>query len=493
MDKDEDFSIFQDNVIAKNKEKINDIKKEEIPEKKKVAKESKQEMLIFDISFKNQLPPESHWLTPIYAGEGDTTFKVLTKLDSPSVPQKWKTEFPLFAQQIPEFYNLKEKLNKVKQKIDKIFDDPQTYKKYEIITDVIRLHDDLRTKNGKLVNEYNAEIATNAWMKMYELCTLLDPVFKKYTPAKNQTEKILNSFHIAEAPGTFILAINHYLANHFPSLNWKWLANSYRDLYFNKKLSNTHYLQDSYGLIKKYYDNWVFGADGDGDITSPANIASFKLAIQKKLGSIQLITSDVKFVQQKINFNEEERYNIPVHMGHLLCSLELLEKGGTMILKEFTFFEQSSLSLLYLASYCFDQLLLVKPETSRAANSEVYIIGIDYKKNLTPIQFAHLYKVLNYIRTLNTDEGSPSLFTKKDIPKEFLDKVYNATKKICEYQTVQIERNLRLFEECKDTPIQEIRKNMTTIRAKTANEWIYRVKIQPLSESRKIGNVKDDF
>ena len=46
----------------------------------------------------------------------------------------------------------------------------------------------------------------------------------------------------------------------------------------------------------------------------------------------------------------------------------------------FTFFEHSSVSLLYLLKLSFDELHVFKPCTSKEGNSEVYIIAVRYKK-----------------------------------------------------------------------------------------------------------------
>ncbi len=318
-------------------------------------------MVIYDITFNIKLPPESHWLNPKYSGEGDNLLNTLLESRGKSKkesefqnPLNWKKDFPDYVYQFDEFQQVKTDLNNAKRKLDKIYQDSREIKLYGTITDLTRIHDELRTKNGRLVKEYGAEIATNAWMKMYELCLLMDSIFKKYSKSKP-----FNSFHIAEAPGTFMLAINHYLQNHYPRIEWKWLANSFRDLFSRSsqrdvELQNTHYLVDDYGLIKKYYQNWLFGADGDGDITSPSNIKSFQIEIEKRFGTLQFITSDVKYVPRDINFDEEEAYNVPVHMGHLLAALFCLDKGGSMILKEFTFFESQSICLLMLANFCFE-------------------------------------------------------------------------------------------------------------------------------------------
>jgi cap2 methyltransferase len=442
-------------------------------------------MQVYDITHKHKLPPVSQWFLPNFSGIGDAYFSAYIK-EPYSNPKNWKKDFPNYDYQIPKCQQLKHKLNESKKQLDSIYADKQQWKIYDRLTDVVRLHEDLRTPTGVIAKKYKAEIVTNAWLKMYELCTLLDPIFKKYEPAKNsKDQKVFHSFHIAEAPGTFLLAMNHYIANHFPLMDWKWLANTYRDLY---SAGLGQYLKDEYGLIEKFKNQWEFGACGDGDITAPENLRAFKLAIDKKLGSLQFITSDVKFVPPEINFDEEENINIPVHMGHLLCALLCLEKGGTMILKEFTYFETPSICLLFLAAALFDQLLLIKPETSRPANSEIYIVGFGYhKEKFSDVMSEHLLKVLGYIRNLAKLTGSPSLFAKDDLPTDYVKRIEEVMTNVSSREIVQINRNIELFKKY-GSNISKAQDDLRKEKYATAEKWIERVKIQPLSAEKKMKN-----
>ena len=54
--------------------------------------------------------------------------------------------------------------------------------------------------------------------------------------------------------------------------------------------------------------------------------------------------------------------------------------GGSYILKMFTLFEHSSVSLLYLLMISFEELHVFKPCTSKEGNSEVYIVALRYTK-----------------------------------------------------------------------------------------------------------------
>lgn len=438
-------------------------------------------MFVFDISAKKEwkLPPIGAWLAPRYNGP----ISDFSSTPEATLPQNWKKDFPEYVFAYPKLQEFKVQLNTAKQKIDLVHTQGAV-DKYDQITDIIRVHDELRGKRGVLVREYNAEIVTNAWLKMFELMTVVSPVLDKVAKSSN---KQFNSFHFAEAPGNFMLAINHYIHTTYPSIEWSWLANSYRDLYV--KNDEVPYFTDQYGLMAKYPQRWIYGADGDGDITSPANIRSFAQVVHEKFGGVvQLMTSDVKYVPPVINYDDEENINLPVHLGHMLCAIVTLSKGGTMILKQFTLFEAPSIALLFLMSQCFKQLMIIKPETSRPANSEVYIVGREYKKNLTPVQLDRLIDVMQYIRFLNTFAGSPCLFKQDAIPQGFVDLIIAAETKLVQSQLEHLVRNMELFKKYEHEPLQKARADMSVMRKKQADAWIKRTDIKVLNRQFHMKN-----
>ncbi len=443
-------------------------------------------MLVYDLSGVNTLPAVSNWLSPKYRGVEDELFQE----EDVNLPRNWKKDFSDYVYKYEELTKYKKELNESKRRIDPISRSNDRRRKFDTITDLVRAMDELRGYDGLLSRRYGAEVVTNAWLKMFELMVFLEPMLSKLN--KSKKNRGFKSLHIAEAPGNFMLAINHKLHTEYPSIEWEWLANSYRQLYYARGSNrdqeyNTHYLPDQYGLINQYPDRWIFGADGDGDITSPANLISFSQEVKEKFGgALHFMTSDVKYVPLDVNFDEEERINIPVHLGHLICALMCLSKGGTMILKEFTLFEASSVSMLYIMSYCFKQLKIVKPETSRPANSEIYVVGIDYKKNLTPIQMDKLMNVMNYIRFLNTEAGSPALFTMSDIPRRFVEKLSEIEKKLVDSQLSKLDRNLDLFIKYEDEPLDKIKKDLSHFREEAAAKWVKKTGIKPMDPGHKI-------
>jgi FtsJ-like methyltransferase len=436
-------------------------------------------MLVFDISKsrgkKWRLPPIERWLNPQYNGEVDNYFGDDLEVNYPA---NWKADFAEFAKPIPELQQLKTELNEVKRTQDEITRNPQARRAFDRVVDLLRPQDALRGPQGILAQDFGAEVVTNAWLKMYELMLFVDQPLAALAKSRN---KIFNSFHFAEAPGNFLLAVNHYTKTRFPDLTWNWLANSYYDV---DSGPGSGYLSDQYGLIARFRDRWNFGADGDGDITSPANIRSFA---QTKFGhQFHLMTSDVKFVPPDSDYDEEENINIPVHLGHVLCALNTLAIGGTAILKEFTFFETPSVALLYLLANCFSNVRLAKPETSRPSNSETYIVASGFQ-GLNDVQSARLMKIMEYIRGLNTREGSPGIFRLADIPREFVANIVDIEGKLAERQSKAIKHNTEQFHHYNEANSGNLKKmtahilqDLERARAQKSEQWIARTEIKPL-------------
>jgi cap1 methyltransferase len=63
----------------------------------------------------------------------------------------------------------------------------------------------------------------------------------------------------------------------------------------------------------------------------------------------------------------------------ILYALIMQKKGGHFILKVFDIFSAASLDLCYLLSSFYTEVYIVKPNTSRYANSERYIVCKNFK------------------------------------------------------------------------------------------------------------------
>lgn len=222
-----------------------------------------------------------------------------------------------------------------------------------------------------LKSQFKAEMVTNAWLKMYEIIHL----FPQLIPKGAQINQRIKTFHICEAPGAFVSAINHYTST--KSINLDWYAQS-----LNPKCSKSREtIDDHFGLISNYPDKWLFGdplTDQSGDITHSKIIRYY--ASNPILKDLELITADAGLQCDPKDLNEQEGYLAKVNMGQIMCILACLSVGKSAIFKTFLpLIEPLTVSMLYLLSNLFSQVNITKPCSSHSSNSEVYVVLIGYK------------------------------------------------------------------------------------------------------------------
>ncbi len=252
---------------------------------------------------------------------------------------------------------------------DKLLKDLNTYKKflddfkgnYQMFTKSMDAYFGLKSVIKK---KYNGQAVSNAWLKMYEMLTY-------YTKSGDlKIKSKLAMFGNAELPGAFLSATNHFLADHFPKTKFKWLACSYLG-------EDPTKLGDTYGIYKHNRDNWLMGPDLVGDLTKIDDIK----AIAKKVniaGGVDLYTSDAG-IDVEGDYAGQEKKTLSLNYGQILSGLSVLNIGGCMITKQYTYMSKFNQTLINYLSTIFKSFYICKPLTSRPANSEIYLVGCGFK------------------------------------------------------------------------------------------------------------------
>jgi len=138
----------------------------------------------------------------------------------------------------------------------------------------------------------------------------------------------------------------------------------------------------------------TYGADGTGNLYSLANQAAFTAAAAATLieGKADVYTADGGF-DFSADFNGQETTVQRLLIAEALAGLTTLRSGGTMILKLFDMKNKATLDFIWILSSCFARTGLVKPRTSRPANSERYWIGSGFRGS-TPAWILDLFRTL---------------------------------------------------------------------------------------------------
>jgi hypothetical protein len=223
----------------------------------------------------------------------------------------------------------------------------------------------------------------------------------------------IKTFHLAEGPGGFIEALCNIRDNNNDDYYGMTLISDKEYVPGWKK--SQEYLNAHPNIFLEY------GFDKTGNIMNPEN---FKYIYEKYGNSMDLVTGDGGF-DFSINFNDQESSATKLIFTQIIYALFLQKKGGSFVIKFFDIFTQASIDFTYLLSSFYKKVYIIKPNTSRYANSEKYLVCKDFKGTDISHLFETFYKMLEDI---NSTTDSILRILKQDIPYIFMSKLeeYNA-------------------------------------------------------------------
>lgn len=183
------------------------------------------------------------------------------------------------------------------------------------------------------------------------------------------TDRPIRSLFLAEGPGGFAQAMmkfrqdyrkQHSMKDEFYGITLK--ANN------NKNVPDWKYKHSKLHI--------VYGEDGTGNLYNIKNIKY----LPKTLGanSFDFITADGGF-DFSADFNNQEEMSLHLLTCEIYTAILMQKKGGTFVIKVFDLFSQYTLHLMYIISSCYESVKLIKPLTSRPANSEKYMICSNFR------------------------------------------------------------------------------------------------------------------
>jgi cap2 methyltransferase len=323
-------------------------------------------------------------------------------------------------QYYPALSDLKRSLMMTKSKLDS----------YNVInwskhTNFTYLFSDL-TK--KLHTDFDIELCTTAWAKMWEILHEFFNI-KKFKTLKDRKDPNVRALFLCEGPGSFITCTNHFLKTH---LN----ANTHLDW------SAITLVEQDNSLFDKYFpnwapNNWFFGPDNTGDILNPNNIVNGVWPrFTQEDNKCDLITADGS-VSCQHDPNNQELIVAPIKMAEIAASLKCLKKGGLFVIKYFTCLEPQTVCQLWLLASVFRTLNVFKPVTSKPGNSEIYVICNDFcGTECIPDK---------YFDSLVQCPPTSMLFSPEIVPKQFIAFVVKTMSDIVNRQIDVIEMNIKLF------------------------------------------------
>jgi hypothetical protein len=327
--------------------------------------------------------------------------------------------------------------------------------------------------------------ASNAFAKMIEIC--YEPEVSALLESYAKSAKPLTIACLAEAPGTFPIAILYWIGNKYPS----YIAQKKYDFRCTTleppkgEVKEGEALRDLYDLISLYKNKWFFM-----DHTSPEDTKK----MIETLGSHKypLVTGDIGLPPASWFSSESELFRID--LGQFVGACCLLSEGGMATLKGFMFGGKASLGIIRLAMIFFGGTKIYKPRSSRMNNNEMYLILSGFKSDAFDKVLPDLLRVMkeaNDIAGLFAGEKGafahyPSFLSDEAFGEDLSDRFYHymmastfSRAHIDAIVPLCLEKNI----DYKGDPYEILKKLIVDLKSITStylDDWIAHFPVRPL-------------
>lgn len=222
---------------------------------------------------------------------------------------------------------------------------------------------------------------SRSFYKMLELC-------KMFRLLADLPPSACKTFHLAEGPGGFIEALVK-------------LRNNPNDMYHGMTLLDDSdynvpgWKKSHYFLVQNPNVIIETGLDKKGDLMNPVNLLDCH---ERFANSMDLITADGGF-DFSSDFNNQEAVSLKLVFCQIAFAVAMQKIGGTFIIKFFDTFTKLSVELVYLLALLYEEVYFAKPNTSRHANSEKYIVCKKFHiQNNTSVLIQDFYQIMQNLK-----------------------------------------------------------------------------------------------
>lgn len=184
-------------------------------------------------------------------------------------------------------------------------------------------------------------------------------------------------------------------------------------------------------LIKKFGHKNINLRLGYGDLYNAKSIRSFCKNIN---GNMHIVTADGGF-NYSSDYNNQEKQSYRIIFNEVLTALTLQKKGGLFICKMFDIFQRFTVELLYILYCLYDEIHIVKLQTSRVANSEKYLVAKGFNI-IGPALLENLYNISE-----NWNDNIIG-FSGINVPKDFINELGEINKKYVNEQINSIKKTI---------------------------------------------------
>ena len=241
---------------------------------------------------------------------------------------------------------------------------------------------------------------SRAFFKLIEIYNTFD-FFK-------DIDRPIKSFHLAEGPGGFIEAATYLRYNKDDVYYGMTLIDDENDNVPGWKKSALFLRKNNNVIIEK-------GVDQKGDLYNPDN---FKHCYSQYRNSMDFITADGGF-DFSIDFNKQEAMALRLIFTEVMYAVTMQRYNGNFVLKMFDTFLKSSVDIIFLLSSLYSKVSIIKPDTSRTANSEKYIVCEGFKLRDSTYLFNKFYETLIILNNSMIDDMTIQSVIDIPIPYKF--------------------------------------------------------------------------
>jgi 23S rRNA U2552 (ribose-2'-O)-methylase RlmE/FtsJ len=195
----------------------------------------------------------------------------------------------------------------------------------------------------------------------------------------------LKCVFLAEGPGGFFEAFYRYRKN----MQHLHTHTHFQDEYHGITLKSQNKTIPDWKMSRRLPLHVSYGKDGTGNLYVLDNITSFANDVGPN--TVDFITADGGF-DFSSNFNNQEEQSFRLIVSEITSALILQKEGGSFLLKIFDCFNEETLRVLQVLYNHYTNIYMIKPLTSRPANSERYMLCTGFTKR------SHEY----YSQTLST-------------------------------------------------------------------------------------------
>jgi 23S rRNA U2552 (ribose-2'-O)-methylase RlmE/FtsJ len=305
----------------------------------------------------------------------------------------------------------------------------------------------------------NYQPISRSYFKMWEmLYHFSDKIFAK---ERMNIGDAMVFGNLAEGPGGFMEAIYNYRT----SIHLKHKTS--RDIFYGITLRPHNEYVPDWNKMRKIFGDKPNVHIEYGNLYIHQDIKNYIKSFQKQKAHI--VTADGGF-DYSADFNGQEINSCQIIYSECVVAMNILREKGTFICKVFDLFTTTMMRILYLLFMNFEEVYFYKPETSRPANSEKYLVCIGYKNLLKEEDKSYLLYLIQDFQTGSQQLAENETFDLLGmrIPGTFFKSIRDYNHLYIQQQKHYLQKTIQLAYE---RPRKEEYEKMIKTQIKNATDW----------------------